>query len=76
MVKIPPAMRETWIQSLGWEKKPLKEGVAIHSSVLVWSIPMDRGAWCATVHGVAQSGTRLSNEAHSTGRANRKSLLY
>ena len=38
MVKNPPAMRETWIQSLGWED-PLEEGMATHSSVLAWKIP-------------------------------------
>ena len=51
-----PAMWETWIQSLGWED-PLEEGMAIHSSILAWRIPMDRGAWRATVHGVAQNWT-------------------
>ena len=40
---------------------PLEEGMATHSSVLAWRIPMDRGAWQATVHGVAMSRTRLSN---------------
>ena len=44
MVKNPRAMRETRIQSLGWEDL-LKEDVATHSSILVWRIPMDRGAW-------------------------------
>ena len=39
---------------LGWED-PLEEGMATHSSILAWRIPMDRGAWWATVHGVAQS---------------------
>ena len=34
---------------------PLDEGVATHSSILAWRIPMDRGAWWATVHGVAES---------------------
>ena len=33
MVKNPPAMLETWVQSLGWED-PLEEGKATHSSVL------------------------------------------
>ena len=51
-----PAMWETWVQSLGWED-PLKEGMATHSSILAWGIPMDRGAWQATVHGVAKSQT-------------------
>ena len=34
MVKNLPAMRETWVQSLGWED-PLEEGMATHSSILV-----------------------------------------
>ena len=55
-VKNPPAMRETWFRSLGWED-PLEEGMATHSSILAWRIPMDRGAWQATV----QSQTQLSN---------------
>ena len=51
---------------LGWED-PLGEGMATHSSILAWRIPMDRGAWWATVHGVAKSWTRLSDQAeHST----------
>ena len=32
-------------------------GMAIHSSILAWRIPMDRGAWWAIVHGVAKSRT-------------------
>ena len=38
LVKNPPAMRETWVQSLGWED-PLEKGMAIHSSILAWRIP-------------------------------------
>ena len=38
MVKNPPAMWETWVQSLGW-RDPLEEGMAAHSSVLAWRIP-------------------------------------
>ena len=33
-VKNPPAMRETWVRSTGWED-PLEEGMATHSSVVV-----------------------------------------
>ena len=62
-VKNPPAMRETWVQSLDWED-PLEEGMATHSSIHTWRIPMDRGAWQATVHGVTNSRTQLSNQAH------------
>ena len=43
-------MQETWVWSLGWEDS-LEEGMATHSSILAWSIPMDRGVWRATVHG-------------------------
>jgi len=55
MVKNPPAMQETWVRSLGWED-PLEE-IATHSRILAWRIPIDRGAWEATVHGVAKSKT-------------------
>ena len=37
MVKNPPAMWETWVQSLGWED-PLEEGMASHFSILAWRI--------------------------------------
>ena len=60
MVKKLLAMQETSVQSLGWED-PLEEGMATHSSILAWRIPMDRGAWQATVHGVAKSQTQLSD---------------
>ena len=59
-VKNPPAMRETWVRSLGWED-PLEEGMAPHSNILAWKIRMDRGAWRAAVHGVAKSWTQLSD---------------
>ena len=62
MVKNLPAMQDTWVWSQGQEA-PLEEGMAIHSSILAWRIPMARGAWQATVHGVAKSRTQLSNYA-------------
>ena len=37
-IKNPPAMQETWVQSLGQED-PLEKGMATHSSILVWRIP-------------------------------------
>ena len=55
-VKSPPAMWETWVQSLGWEDR-LEEGMATHSSILAWGIPTDRGTWRAAVRGVAKSWT-------------------
>ena len=60
MVKNLPATRETWVQSLGWED-PLEEGMASHSCILAWRIPMDRRASQATVHGVTKSRTQLSD---------------
>ena len=55
-LKCLPAMRETWVRSLGQED-PLEKEMATHSSTLAWRIPMDGGAWWATVHGVAKSQT-------------------
>ena len=59
-VKNPPTIRETWVWSLGWED-PLEEGMATHSSILAWRIPMSRGAWQATVNGVTKSRTWLND---------------
>ena len=53
LVKNPPAVRDTWVRSLGWED-PLEKGKATHSSILAWGIP-----W--TVHGVSKSRARLSD---------------
>ena len=39
MVKNPPAMQETGVQSLGWED-PLEKGMSTHSSILAWRIPL------------------------------------
>ena len=54
LVKNLPAMRETWVRSLGWED-PLEEGIAIYFSILAWRISMDRETWWATVHGISES---------------------
>ena len=53
--------------SIPGQEDHLEEGMASHSSVLTWRIPMDRGAWQATIHRVAQSQTqmkRLSTRTH------------
>ena len=60
MVKHLPAMRETWVQTLGWEDALEKE-MATQSSTLGLENSMDGGDWWATVHGVTKSRTRLSN---------------
>ena len=44
LVKNPPAMQETWIQSLGWED-PLEEGMTTHSSILARRIWLPRQGW-------------------------------
>ena len=58
MVKNLPLMQETQVRSLGREDT-LEKGMATHSSILFLENPMDGGAWWATVHGVAESQTRL-----------------
>ena len=62
-VKNLPAIQETQVQSLDWEDPLKKEhGNPLQCSRL--ENPMDRGAWWATVHGVAKSQTRLSTNTH------------
>ena len=63
LVKNLPAMRETWVRSLGWED-PLEKGTATHSSVLAWRIPL------TVYHGVTESdtGERLSLSLLSLSR--------
>ena len=53
MLKNPPATQESQVQSLDWEDSP-GEGNGNRSSILAWRIPMGRGAWWVTVHGVAE----------------------
>ena len=50
--------QETQIQSLGQEA-PLQEGMATHSSILAWRIPVSRRAWWAMVHSISKSWTWL-----------------
>ena len=54
-------MQEMQVESVGQED-PLEEGMATHSSILAWRIPMEPGR-LHTVHGVTKSRTRLSDEA-------------
>ena len=46
-------MQETWVRSLGQED-PLEREMATHSSILAWEVPLDTGAWQATVHGLTK----------------------
>ena len=56
LVQNLPALQETLVGYLGQED-PLEEGMATHSSILAWRIPMDRGAWRMAVQGVTKSWT-------------------
>ena len=59
-LKALPAMRETWVRSLGWKDSPGEgNGNPLQYSCL--ENPMDGGAWWAIVHWVAKSRTRLSD---------------
>ena len=51
LVKILPAMRETWVQSLDWEDT-LEKGKATHSNILAWRIP-----WTILSRGLQESDT-------------------
>ena len=55
-VKCLSTMWETRVRALGWED-PLKKEMAIHSSIIAWKIPMDRGAWGLQSMGLKQSVT-------------------
>ena len=55
MVKNPPAMLETWVQSLHWEY-PLEEGTATHSNISDWRIP-----WTKSLVGYIPSGYKESD---------------
>ena len=57
-VKNLPEEKEIGVQSLGREDL-LEKKMANHSSILAWKNPMDRGAWWARVHGVANSRASL-----------------
>ena len=52
LVKNPPAMRETWAQSLGWED-PLEKEMATYSGILAWRIP-----WTGEPDGLQSMGSQ------------------
>ena len=49
------------VVSIPGSEDPLEEGMATDSNILAWRVPIDRGAWRATVHGVTKSWTHLSD---------------
>ena len=66
MVQNPPTMWETWVGSLGWED-PLEKGTGYPFLYSCLENSMDRGAYQATVHGIAKSWTRPSDFPVSLG---------
>ena len=49
---VKPAMRETWVRSLGQED-PLEKGMATHSSILAWRTP-----WTEELHSLQSMGSQ------------------
>ena len=61
--KNPPAMQETWVQTLGWED-PLEEGMTAHSNILAWRIP-----WTEEPGGLQSIGSQRVNMTEVTEHA-------
>ena len=65
MVKILPAMQETYVLSLDWED-PLEKGMVTHSSILAWEIPWTEEPGGLTVHGVTRVEHNLETKPPTT----------
>ena len=75
-VKNPPANAGDTGSIPGSGRSPGEE-MATHASILAWKSPMDGGAWRATVHGIAESWTRLNTDTHIHHRPSpRVVILY
>ena len=61
LVKIPSAMWETWVWSLGWED-PLEKGKATHSSILAWRIPWT--VWSMGLQRVGHDWATITSLSH------------
>ena len=72
LLKNPPAMWDTWVQSLGWED-PLEKGKATHSSILAPSL---ENSMDCIVHGVSESQIQLSNFHTSQSDLNTSSVTW
>ena len=74
-VKHLSTTRESQVRSLGRED-PLEKGMATHSSILAWEIPLERGAWWATVHGITKESdtTQQLNNSKTKVYTNNKYL--
>ena len=63
-VKNPPAMLETRVQSLGWED-PVEEGMATHSSILVWRIPWtEEPGWLQSIESQSDTVKRVNTHSY------------
>jgi len=52
MIKNLPAMRETWVRSLGWEDH-VEKGMVTHFSIIAWRIP-----WTEEPDGLQSMGSQ------------------
>ena len=75
MKNLPANTGDKQVWSLGQEG-PLEEGMTTHFSILAWRIPMDGGAWQATVHGFTKSRTQLTYHARIYNMVVQIFLLY
>ena len=69
-VKNPPAMQETWVQSLGWED-PLEEGMADHSGIPAWRIP-----WTEDLAGYSPWGCKEWDRTEATKHSTARDQMY
>ena len=57
------------MEMIGFTFIQVSKGMAAHASILAWRIPMDRGAWWATVHGLQRVGSdRVTGHQQSTSK--------
>ena len=68
MVKHLPAMKETWVRSLGWED-PLEKEMATHSSILAWKIP-----WMEDTGRLQSTGSQRAGHDWATSLSWRKKV--
>ena len=76
MIKNPPAMQETWVQSLGWED-PLEKGMAYPLSILASCLEnsLDRGAWQTVRHKCASFTFKVKKKVHNKQGTKKSPIL-
>ena len=70
-LKCLPAMRETWVRSLGWED-PLEESMATYSSILAWRIPWREEPGGLESRGLQRVGHNWATSLHFTSLSQKK----